>query len=138
MGNFRLYSKCVCLQRLIYTIGIFWWVDNSQGIDGFLMNFPDIFTVIFPSFCFYICPFSLIKSSPLFFHFSPSDHLFPVTPLSITPPHHKCSHFTFLANGVTSGCVLTSEDLELGIFCEKEHAMSLFLDLGYLTQYDLF
>lgn len=46
----------------------------------------------------------------------------------------QMSHFAFLVSVVTTGCVFTSDDLELGTSNMKEH-MLVFMGLSYLTPY---
>lgn len=48
------------------------------------------------------------------------------------------SLFIFLGSTDTPDYVLTSEALELGASHVREHAMFGFLDMNYLTEYDLF
>lgn len=46
--------------------------------------------------------------------------------------------FTFLVSAVAPGCVETSEHSELGGSDDKGHAMFVIMDVGCLTQCDLF
>ena len=88
--------------------------------------------VLFYFFCIYLPLLSLMRA--LFF-------LHPDTPLSVVLQSSysgQWSHFTFLVSAVTPGYVSTSQDLELGTSSEGEHVTFAFLDLGYLTQHDIF
>lgn len=91
--------------------------------------------------------FNTFVFSPSFCIHHPSLHSFPILPLQIvytlfsSLPCSPCSphrlFFTFLTSSVTPGYMLTSEDLERGNTDKKEHAKSVFLDLGYFTQHDV-
>lgn len=48
------------------------------------------------------------------------------------------SLFIFLGSTVTPDIVLTNVDLELVASRVREHAMFSFLDMDYLTEYDIF
>lgn len=101
----------------------------------------NIFRLLFHppySFCVYLLPPSLV-SRPLFFPFIPSDYMYPTC-----DPHLYCSPTpliiprTLLTSAIILGHVLPSADLEVGASDERYHAMFIFLDLGHITQYDLF
>lgn len=108
MRNFHLNYECIfihsCVHYRVFTGG--------QLIVAFLMIFSDILI-----FNFSLPPFSSIFLSllpnwkPFFPHFS--GEITGTLTSSVLFPHPLCRYyFTFLAFAITSGCVLTSEDLE--------------------------
>lgn len=60
---------------------------------------------------------------------------FPLWPLT---PLHPWFLYPFLESGVTPYFILTSEDLELEVEIEREHAAFVFSSLGFPSQYNLF
>lgn len=49
---------------------------------------------------------------------------------------HLQSLYTFLVSVVIASFMLIAKDLELGLRDGKEHAMFVFLGIGYYTQYN--
>lgn len=72
-------------------------------------------------------PSVLISSPP------PDDSVSPAISLSDVPLLSQTS----LVSVVAPGCILTSEDFELGASDEREHAELVPLGLCHLTQYNL-
>lgn len=113
--SFCIHVGCVILHKYITIL--------------FYVTFSDILTIIslFPFLSFYLDFFTVPINPPLFSHLSPKITL---TPLLLFQLSLLVLLFTFLDYESAAGYILSSEDMELSIRDEREHALFLFLCLG--------
>lgn len=132
MGDFHLNYILISIHRLTFIIVVFGEIDSNKASYDFF-RYPYWLSPS-PAFDVSISP-SLINAPSVV----PIYVLSSVVPLTIAPsnPCHTMVSFYSLVSAVTLGSPRTSEDLKLRTSGEREHLAFIFLDLGYLPQYDL-
>lgn len=121
-------SFCITWNHHIYVyINVFYGILGKYSIIWFTINFSNIWCCLCPLLlhCFF-SSFPNENSAPCFSHFPlHSTHVLLFPFLGIV--HHHMCFLKFLVTAITQGYIFTSEDLDLGITDNREHAVCVFL-----------